>query len=62
MLDRVLTPAGKATNYSAVRTESLYERPIPERHRIIFYVGHLEDSTVTCWASTGSALMVFILH
>ena len=21
---------------------SLYERPIPERHRIIFYVGHLE--------------------
>ena len=22
--------------------DSLYERPIPERHRIIFYVGHLE--------------------
>ena len=25
-----------------VRTGSFYERPIPERHRIIFYVGHLE--------------------
>jgi iron(II)-dependent oxidoreductase len=25
-----------------VRPDSLYERPIPERHRIIFYVGHLE--------------------
>src|SRR5579864_8997831 len=28
--------------FRIVRTESLYERPIPERHRIIFYVGHLE--------------------
>ena len=25
-----------------VRPEALYERPIPERHRIIFYLGHLE--------------------
>jgi iron(II)-dependent oxidoreductase len=25
-----------------VRPESMYERPIPERHRIVFYVGHLE--------------------
>jgi iron(II)-dependent oxidoreductase len=25
-----------------VRPDSLYERPIPERHRIIFYLGHLE--------------------
>lgn len=25
-----------------VRVEALYERPIPERHRIIFYLGHLE--------------------
>jgi len=25
-----------------VRVDSLYERPIPERHRIIFYLGHLE--------------------
>src|SRR5579863_9051027 len=25
-----------------VRAEALYERPIPERHRIVFYIGHLE--------------------
>lgn len=30
------------TIFSLVRPGSLYERPIPERHRIIFYVGHLE--------------------
>jgi len=28
--------------FSLVRPDSLYERPIPERHRIIFYLGHLE--------------------
>jgi iron(II)-dependent oxidoreductase len=28
--------------FNLVRPGSLYERPIPERHRIIFYVGHLE--------------------
>ena len=28
--------------FEIVRSDSLYERPIPERHRIIFYVGHLE--------------------
>lgn len=28
--------------FKIVRSDSLYERPIPERHRIIFYVGHLE--------------------
>jgi ergothioneine biosynthesis protein EgtB len=28
--------------FALVRTESLYERPIPERHRIVFYIGHLE--------------------
>src|SRR5271169_2954328 len=30
------------TIFSLVRPGSLCERPIPERHRIIFYVGHLE--------------------
>jgi len=25
-----------------VRAEALYERPIPETHRIVFYIGHLE--------------------
>src|ERR1700682_1425206 len=28
--------------FRIVRPEALYERPIPERHRIIFYIGHLE--------------------
>lgn len=28
--------------FSRVARSSLYDRPIPERHRIIFYVGHLE--------------------
>ncbi|MBZ5657554.1 MAG: SUMF1/EgtB/PvdO family nonheme iron enzyme [Acidobacteriia bacterium] len=28
--------------FSLVRADYLYERPIPERHRIVFYVGHLE--------------------
>jgi iron(II)-dependent oxidoreductase len=28
--------------FDLVRPEFLYDRPIPERHRIIFYVGHLE--------------------
>ncbi len=28
--------------FDLVRSGSLYERPIPERHRIIFYMGHLE--------------------
>ena len=28
--------------FQAIRPEALYDRPIPERHRIVFYVGHLE--------------------
>jgi ergothioneine biosynthesis protein EgtB len=28
--------------FSIVNPEALYDRPIPERHRIIFYIGHLE--------------------
>ncbi len=28
--------------FDIVRPEALYDRPIPERHRIIFYLGHLE--------------------
>jgi iron(II)-dependent oxidoreductase len=28
--------------FDQVKPEFLYERPIPERHRIIFYIGHLE--------------------
>lgn len=28
--------------FKVVRSEALYDRPIPERHRIVFYIGHLE--------------------
>jgi len=28
--------------FDLVRPDSLFERPIPERHRIVFYLGHLE--------------------
>ena len=28
--------------FRMVRTDALYDRPIPERHRIVFYIGHLE--------------------
>jgi ergothioneine biosynthesis protein EgtB len=39
--------------FGIVRTEALYERPIPERHRIIFYIGHLEAFD---WNLIGGAL------
>ena len=29
--------------FRVVREEAIYDRPIPERHRIIFYVGHVES-------------------
>ena len=28
--------------FRIVRPEAIYDRPIPERHRIIFYLGHVE--------------------
>ena len=28
--------------FSVVKPEFIYERPIPERHRVVFYIGHLE--------------------
>jgi formylglycine-generating enzyme required for sulfatase activity len=43
-LGRSLDVARERTDalFRIVRPDSLYERPIPERHRIIFYLGHLE--------------------
>ncbi len=39
-----LTDARQRTDdlFAVVKPDSLYERPIAERHRIIFYIGHLE--------------------
>jgi gamma-glutamyl hercynylcysteine S-oxide synthase len=43
-LDGELREARRQTDelFQIVREDSLYERPIPERHRIIFYLGHLD--------------------
>src|SRR6201990_2236582 len=39
-----LTEARKRTDdlFKIVREEAIYDRPIAERHRIIFYIGHVE--------------------
>ena len=39
-LERARIETGKL--FDIVRSEALYDRPIPERHRIVFYIGHLE--------------------
>src|SRR4026209_2527949 len=43
LLERV-TAARRQTDklFELVRADALYERPIPERHRLVFYLGHLE--------------------
>src|ERR1700728_4110024 len=43
LLDQ-LAHARKQTDalFALVKPDSLYERPIAERHRIVFYIGHLE--------------------
>ena len=43
-LSQVLAQARAGTDalFGLVRPEAFYERPVPERHRIIFYFGHLE--------------------
>ena len=43
MIDRI-AEARRATDdvFGLVKTEALYDRPITERHRIVFYIGHLE--------------------
>jgi len=43
-LGQELTEARRHTDalFRLVWPDSLYERPIPERHRIVFYIGHLE--------------------
>jgi iron(II)-dependent oxidoreductase len=43
LLDRLSEARARTDEiFGIVRPDSLYERPIPERHRIIFYLGHLE--------------------
>ncbi|MFL6353157.1 MAG: SUMF1/EgtB/PvdO family nonheme iron enzyme [Bryobacteraceae bacterium] len=41
--------------FSILKREALYERPIAERHRVIFYIGHLDgfDSIQICREALG---------
>src|SRR5271168_146712 len=43
-IGRAIEEAREQTDalFSAVRPDSFYERPIPERHRIVFYLGHVD--------------------
>jgi ergothioneine biosynthesis protein EgtB len=45
--------------FECVRVDSLYERPIPERHRIAFYIGHLEAFDMNLFRSGVPALRPF---
>jgi len=43
LLDRLVEARRQSDAlFAIVRTDSIFDRPIPERHRIIFYIGHLE--------------------
>jgi ergothioneine biosynthesis protein EgtB len=43
LLDRLAEARANSDQlFSIVKPEALYDRPIPERHRLIFYIGHLE--------------------
>src|SRR6516225_1759562 len=35
--------------FEVVRPNALYDRPIAERHRIVFYIGHLEAFDWNLW-------------
>ncbi len=43
LLQRLTEARGRTDElFDIVRAEAIYDRPIPERHRIVFYLGHLE--------------------
>ena len=43
-LTKILRDARPQTDllFSLLTPSAIYERPVPERHRLIFYLGHLE--------------------
>jgi gamma-glutamyl hercynylcysteine S-oxide synthase len=45
--------------FEIVRQDSLYDRPIPERHRIVFYIGHLEAFDWNLLRPAASKLLPF---
>src|SRR3954453_10850279 len=43
LLERILDARRKSDAlFDIIKPAAIFERPIPERHRIVFYVGHLE--------------------
>lgn len=60
LLER-LANARKNTDelFHIVRNEALYDRPIPERHRIVFYLGHLEAFDWNLFRTSTAALKSF---
>ena len=43
ILERLIDARGVTDKlFALVAPDALYDRPIPERHRIVFYIGHLE--------------------
>lgn len=61
LLTKRLSEARNNTDalFQIVRGDSLYERPIPERHRLIFYLGHLEAFDWNLFREHASALQSF---
>jgi gamma-glutamyl hercynylcysteine S-oxide synthase len=45
--------------FKLVREEAMYDRPIPERHRVIFYLGHVEAFDWNLLAQRGFGLQPF---
>jgi ergothioneine biosynthesis protein EgtB len=45
--------------FPLLRAEALYDRPIPERHRLIFYLGHLEAFDWNLIAAQGFGIEPF---
>src|SRR6185437_3919393 len=41
------------TLFRIVKADAMYDRPIPERHRIVFYIGHLEAFDWNLLGGTG---------
>lgn len=60
LIDRLLEARNNTDKlFECVRVDSLYERPIPERHRIAFYIGHLEAFDLNLFRSQLPALRPF---
>jgi hypothetical protein len=60
-LRRELAKARDETDrlFQMLAPKAMYERPIPERHRVVFYLGHLEAFDWNMVAATSFGLPAF---